>query len=161
MLGSQTGYLNESAGMRLQDRYRKEKRRQPGIAFPSASSQENLFIIRFDISDHLSDDRDRDTEIVRIGLRGLCSLFNSLAIGKKKIEQLTESGELKSITLSEFKFSSTIGFGLGFFKKLKITKKNWPRNLKEMPDYSGLQTLLRTHCIKLISLFSSELMKIT
>jgi Dyp-type peroxidase family len=135
MIGTHVGYLNQSQRIKLENRYLREKRRQPGIAFPSASNQEHLFIIRFNISDHLSVSREEDKAIVRTGLNSLCQLFDKIVAGKKRIDELTEVGDIKSKPLSDFNFSSMIGFGLGFFRKLNIPKKNWPRNLKEMPDY--------------------------
>lgn len=135
MIGSRVGYLNKSQLRRLENRYVKEKRRQPGISFPSASNQEHIFIVRFDISDRLSGNRDEDKEIIRTGLYTLCQLLDRIATGNKKIDELTDDGDFKSRPLSDFNFTSTIGFGLGFFRKLNIQKKNWPKHLKEMPEY--------------------------
>ena len=131
------------------------------MAFPSATIQEHIFIIRFDISDHISGNKDKDKEIVRDGLANLCRLFDDITIGENKIERLTDDGDIKFMALSEFNFSATIGFGIGFFRKLDIPKKNWPRNLKDMPDYSELQLMQHNiHWFRLISLFSSGPMKI-
>jgi len=138
MIGSHVGYLNKSQRKRLEDFYVKGKRRQPGISFPSASSQEHIFIIRFDISDRLSGGDNVDKETIRAGLKTLCTLFDRIASGDKKIDELTDDGDFKSRPLTGFNFTSTIGFGLSFFKKLKIPKSNWPNHLKEMPTYSEI-----------------------
>ena len=41
-------------------------------------------------------------------------------------------------SLSHFNFSSTVGFGAGFFEKLKIKQCNRPTKLYEMPTHSEL-----------------------
>src|ERR1051326_3835797 len=71
-------YLNASTRQKKEDRYVQEKVRQRGIEFPSPSKQEHIFIVRFNISDSLSLDRDRDYTLVRDGLRGLCKLFDKI-----------------------------------------------------------------------------------
>jgi Dyp-type peroxidase family len=132
------GYLNSSTRKKLEDRYTREKIRQRGIEFPSPTKQEHMFIVRFDIMDSLSLNRDRDRALVRYGLRDLCKLFDKLDNGIKKIDNLSEDGDINPVSLSEFNFSFTIGFGLRFFEKLNIIEKNRPRNLTEMPIHSEL-----------------------
>jgi len=122
----------------VEKRYIDEKRKQPSIAFPSATNQEHVFIIRFDISDSISDNIRKDKEIVRTGLRRLCGLFGKIARDELKINELLEDGNIIPRELSRFKFSATVGFGLGFFRKLNIAQKNIPKKLKAMPDYSEL-----------------------
>jgi Dyp-type peroxidase family len=131
-------YLNSSTRKKLEDRYTREKIRQRGIEFPSPTNQEHIFIVRFDIMNSLSLNRDRDRALVRYGLRDLCRLFDKLDSGIKKIDNLSEDGDINPAPLSEFNFSFTIGFGRGFFEKLNISGKNRPRNLTEMPIHSEL-----------------------
>jgi Dyp-type peroxidase family len=138
VIGGATEYLNKATRDILDRRYMDEKRRQPGVAFPSAISQAYLFIIRFNISDYISGNIDKDKQIVRTGLRNLCGLFDKIARDEIKINELSDDGDLIPRPLSRFKFSATIGFGLGFFKKLNIREKNFPVKLKAMPDYSEL-----------------------
>ena len=122
----------------MEDRFVAEKRRQPGVAFPSANDQEHIFIIRFDISDFISDDPKKVKEIVRTGLRNICQFFDKISKAEKKIDEVSEDGYITMRSLSDFKFSATIGFGIGFFKKLNIVEKNLPRKLKSMPDFLQL-----------------------
>jgi deferrochelatase/peroxidase EfeB len=49
-----------------------------------------------------------------------------------------ESGDVASSKLTDFSFSATVGFGIGFFEKLKIDRKYFPRRLNEMPDHVDL-----------------------
>ena len=114
----------------------QEKRKQPGVEFPSATKQEHILIIRLNISRQSRDDKDRD--IVRDGLRRLCNLLEKIDRGIIKVDDLNEVGDIKRIALSEFNFSATLGFGIGFFEKLKISLRNRPRNLLEMPNHIGL-----------------------
>ena len=123
MIRSHTGYISKPARDLIEKGYNDERRRQPGVAFPSATNQEHLFIIRFDISDYISGNKDKDKEIVRDGLSRLCRLFDDIAKGEKKIEKLTDDGDIKVRPLSDFNFSATIGFGVGFFRKLNIPRK--------------------------------------
>ena len=53
-------YLNAATRKKLEDRYIQEKVRQRGIEFPLPTKQEHLFIVRFNISDSLSPNRDTD-----------------------------------------------------------------------------------------------------
>jgi Dyp-type peroxidase family len=73
---------------------------------------------------------------VRKGLRILCNFFERIEKGILTIDRLTTSGEIESVSLSDFNFSATIGFGIGFFNKLNLI--NRPRRLYEMPDHIGL-----------------------
>ena len=38
----------------------------------------------------------------------------------------------------DYKFSATVGFGLGFFERLNVSIDKRPKHLLEMPDHSGL-----------------------
>jgi Dyp-type peroxidase family len=128
-------YLNKANRDALEKRYINEKRRQSGISFPSAIKQEHVFIIRFDIADDIfNDESDDHKKLVRNGLKKLCELFDLIDKGKRKIEKISDNGEIKLLPLSHFNFSSTIGFGIGFFEKLNISQTNRPSALKEMPD---------------------------
>jgi Dyp-type peroxidase family len=138
VIGGGTAYLDKTYRDIVEKRYIDEKRKQPGIAFPSATNQEHVFIIRFDISDSISGNIRKDKEIVRTGLRRLCGLFGKIARDELKINELLEDGNIIPRELSQFKFSATVGFGLGFFRKLNIAQKNIPKKLKAMPDYSEL-----------------------
>ena len=133
-----TGYLSKDRRDAIEKRYKEEKRRQPGITFPSAIKQEHVFIIRFDIADNIFKDKSNSHKIVKNGLKKLCELFDMLDKDKKKIEKISDDGDIKLLSLSNFNFSSTIGFGIGFFEKLDIARTNQPNNLKEMPDNFGL-----------------------
>jgi Dyp-type peroxidase family len=117
-----------------------EKRKQPGIAFPSARNQEHLFIIRFNISESIA--KNNYNETVRTGLKRLCELFEKIANDEKKINKLSDEGNIVPTSLSDFNFSATIGFGIGFFGKLNIDDRNIPKKLKSMPDHSQLADLV-------------------
>jgi Dyp-type peroxidase family len=108
---------------------------QPGIAFPSASDQTNLLIIRLDLAATRI-----NPEVVSAGLRRLCKLFADLDSGKKKMEVLDDrTGKPKQVNVREhFHFSATVGFGEGFFDLLKVPEGSRPAKLKAMPDHDGL-----------------------
>ena len=53
--------------------------------------------------------------------------------------ELLDYGTFHRISLSKFNFSATIGFGIGFFRKLKIRSEMIPKNLYEMPNNFGLR----------------------
>jgi Dyp-type peroxidase family len=112
----------------LETRLVRQKRKQPGIAFPSAAKQEHLLIIRLDIS-------RSPTISVKDGLKRLCRVFQRIDNESTKIDELLENGHVVRSPLSKFYFSATIGFGIGFFERLKIKSKNKPKNLHEMPDH--------------------------
>jgi Dyp-type peroxidase family len=120
----------------LEKSYIAKKRRQAGIEFPSARKQEQLLIIRFNISQSVLDKDDIDK--VRSGLKQLCTMLDEMDSGIIKIENLLPNGDMKLEKLSDFNFSATVGFGKGFFEKLKISSKNYPKKLKEMPMHMGL-----------------------
>ena len=68
------------------------------------------------------------------------------------MDYLAEDGDMKPVPLSDFDFSATLGFGMGFFEKLKIDPHNRPKKLKQMPNHIGLgdsrpYTLLQTDFI--------------
>ena len=65
-------------------------------------------------------------------------MLDEMDSGVIKIENLLPNGDMKSVKLSDFNFSATVGFGKGFFEKLKISSKNYPKKLKEMPMHMGL-----------------------
>ena len=122
--------------LQLEKSYKEKKRRQAGVEFPSARKQEQLLIIRFDISKSVLDRGNIDK--VRSGLKQLCSTLDEMDRGTIKIENLLPNGDMKLVNLSDFNFSATLGFGKGFFEKLKISSKNYPKQLKEMPTHMGL-----------------------
>jgi len=115
---------------------------QAGVAFPSATSQGHVLIIRFDISDSISGSEDNRKGIVRTGLKILCGLFDKIASDRVIINKLSDDGDIIPMPLSRFNFSATIGFGFGFFKKLAIPERNIPRRLKAMPHYTELADIL-------------------
>ena len=109
-------YLSKDRRDAIEKRYKDEKRKQQGITFPSAGKQEHVFIIRFDVADNVFKDKSNGNKIVRNGLKKLCELFDAIDKGKKKIEKLSDDGDIKLVPLSNSNFSSTIGFGIGFFE---------------------------------------------
>jgi Dyp-type peroxidase family len=128
--------IRKSTLERLEKSIMEAKRKQPGVAFPSATTQEHLLIIRFNISHPISEREDK--EIVRKGVMRLCKFLDRIDKGKIKTDDLTKEGDIRTVPLSEFNFSATIGFGMGFFEKLKIDSRNRPKKLKEMPNHTGL-----------------------
>jgi Dyp-type peroxidase family len=106
------------------------KRKQPGIAFPSAAKQEYALIIRFNLKPLV-----RDVSFVRNGLRNLCTFLEEIDNGIVRIDEMVEHGEIARPKLSIFNLTSTLGFGVGFFDKLQIRSGNRPNNIYEMPDY--------------------------
>ena len=122
--------------LQLEKSYREKKRRQAGVEFPSARKQEQLLIIRFDISQSVLEKDNLDE--VRSGLKQLCTMLDEMDKGSIKVENLLPNGDVKLVKLSDFNFSATVGFGKGFFEKLRISSKNYPKKLKEMPDHNGL-----------------------
>ena len=110
-----------------------QKRKQPGVAFPSASKQEHILIIRLNVSHPTSKHEDR--ELVRKGIMRLCSFFDRIDTKQVMMDYLTYDGDLELVALSEYGFTATIGFGLGFFEKLKVDMKKRPKKIKEMPSH--------------------------
>jgi Dyp-type peroxidase family len=131
-----SNYLDQKKKANLEKSLWEQRRKQPGVAFPSALTQEHLLIIRFNISYPIADRKDK--EFIRNGVTRLCKFFDRIDKGKIKIDDLTNEGETRIVPLSEFNFSATIGFGMGFFEKLKIDSPNRPKKLKEMPNHIGL-----------------------
>lgn len=129
-------YFDKSHQKRLEESFRREKRKQPGVVFPSAYKQQHLLLIRFNISHHVAE--KTDIEFVRLGLMRLCSYLERIDDGKIRMDDLTEDGDLRNVPLSEFNFSATVGFGMGFFEKLKVASRNRPKKLKEMPNHIEL-----------------------
>lgn len=115
-------------------------RKQWGVECPSASEQPHLLIIRLDLSPQGKSVDDRpNLELVRNGLMRLCDLFERIYKGDKMIDELGKDGQLRPKHLvNEYKFSATIGFGIGFFDMLNISKENRPRHIRGMPDNNGL-----------------------
>src|SRR5205823_12714296 len=123
----------DSRNKRLQQLH-NEKRKQPGIEVPRPGDQQHLLIIRLDLtsppppspsipSSHpsppplfsLAKSKDVLRNEVQKGLKRLCRLFEQIEIGKKKIDKLDKDGKIIRRRLEDFKFSATIGFGVGFF----------------------------------------------
>jgi Dyp-type peroxidase family len=113
----------------------KQQGKQAGIAFPSASDQTQLLIVRLNLaSSHIT-----EVEVAR-GLKRLCQLFADIASGARKIDVLNDATglpEQKNLA-TEFHFSATVGFGEGFFDLLRIPPARRPARLKAMPDHEGL-----------------------
>jgi Dyp-type peroxidase family len=131
---------------KTREEYEQEGLIQPGIAFPSASEQEHILIIRLDIAGNLfKNDFNEYRGRVKKGLKRLCTLFGNIHEGKKRIDELTkeknspDEARLKRQDLRKtFKFSSTIGFGYGFFEKLDIPENKRPKKLRDMPDHEQI-----------------------
>lgn len=115
----------------------KEKRKQPGVEFPSPRQQEHLLMIRLDLTS-FGKDRDALRDKVQKGLKRLCGLFERIDTGKKTIDEFDDHGMLVRSQLSKFHFSFTLGFGIGFFDKLGIPENKRPKKIKSMPGNSGL-----------------------
>jgi Dyp-type peroxidase family len=75
---------------------------------------------------------------VRNGLEKLCTLFERIDNGTILIDIKDENGDLVLSTLGQFNFSTTVGFGFGFFEKLNIRREKRPRRLSEMPSHDTL-----------------------
>lgn len=146
----------DNRNKRLQQLH-NEKRKQPGIEVPRPGDQQYLLIIRLDLtspppspppsipSSHpsspsslLAKSKDVLRNEVQKGLKRLCGLFEQIEIGKKKIDKLDKDGKVNQRRLEDFKFSATIGFGMGFFDKLSIPDDERPKKMKSMPDHFGL-----------------------
>ena len=115
-------------------------RKQWGVECPSASEQPHLLLIRLNLSPQgKSVDDKPDLDVVRNGLMRLCCLFERIYKGDKLIDELGKDGQLRPKHLvNDYKFSATLGFGIGFFDMLKISKENRPRHIRGMPDHNGL-----------------------
>lgn len=98
MISSRRGYLDKGSRDTIEMQYLDRKRKQPGIAFPSASILDHIFIIRFNISDYLSGNKHNDRATIR-GLN-LCQLFDNISMGEKKLEKLSTDGDIKTMKLS-------------------------------------------------------------
>jgi Dyp-type peroxidase family len=133
----QNGDSKKSKVSDLERLYRERKRRQAGVEFPSARKQEHILIIRFDVSRAILE--EGRSVLVRQGLKKLCSYFDDIDKGKIKFVKMMPNGRWDLVRLSDFEFSATIGFGKGFFDKLKISNKNTPKKIKEMPDHLELR----------------------
>ena len=128
------GVTDKHAKLLEEKRLWNEKNRQRGVSFPSAFKQEYLLIIRLDLKPNVKG----EPRLVRQGLKRLCGLFERIDAGEVKIDMEDESGDVRSSKLTDFTFSATVGFGIGFFEKLKIDRKHCPRRLYEMPLHSDL-----------------------
>jgi Dyp-type peroxidase family len=115
-----------------------DKRFQRGVEVPKAGEQEHLLILRLDLA--LEDSNiNKMRNKVKDGLKTLCGLFERLDSGEKSFFELDGRGVLQPINITEkYKFSSTVGFGIGFFDRLGIPDSHRPRKLKGMPDHDGL-----------------------
>ena len=115
-------------------------RKQLGVECPSASEQPHLLIIRLNLSPQVKSTHDKpDIDLVCNGLMRLCGLFERIYKGDKLIDELGKDGQLRPKHLVEnYKFSATIGFGIGFFDILNIRTENRPRHILGMPDNNGL-----------------------
>jgi Dyp-type peroxidase family len=111
----------------------EDRRKQAGIAFPSAKKQHHILIIRLDLAPNVSKDK------VQSGLTSLCKIFDNIYTEKQKIEVLQDDGDIVRSPLKKFRFTVTIGFGAPFFDKLSIPEWNRPRNLRTMPDHLELR----------------------
>jgi Dyp-type peroxidase family len=131
----------DSYGRSLKQPYRN-RRKQSGIEIPKASQQPHLLIIRLDLTPPFGKDVDSLRRNVQEGLKRLCGLFEQLDTGKKKIDKIGD-GKLSRLALKEFNFSATIGFGIGFFDKLRIPDTHRPKKLKSMPNHVGLGDVAR------------------
>lgn len=116
----------------LERAYVEKKRHQPGIAFPSARKQQYTLIVRFDLNLSITPNR------AKTGLGILCDLLERIDSGRKKIEEVNENNESELLPLTDFQFTATLGFGIGFFEKLNIPYGNRPKKLYAMPDSLGL-----------------------
>ncbi len=118
----------------------EEGRKQRGVEFPSPREQPHLLIIRVNLSRQVKLGHDGpDADIVRNGLKRLCGLFERICKADKMMDELGNDGKLQRKALvKDYEFSATVGFGLGFFDMLNISKEKRPKHLREMPDHSGL-----------------------
>jgi Dyp-type peroxidase family len=124
-----------------EEKENEEKVRQPGISRPAASKQRHLLIIRLDLSPPKTGfPVDNPKNPVREGVKRLCRLFERIYEGHHKIHEIDDIGDHvvdHLVELSKYNFSATIGFGLGFFKKMDIKENKRPKNLRDMPDHHG------------------------
>lgn len=79
-----------------------------------------------------------DMDLVRNGLIRLCGLFERIRKGEKTIDELDDGLLHRKHLVTDYKFSATVGFGLGFFDLLNIRMEKRPKRLREMPDHIGL-----------------------
>jgi Dyp-type peroxidase family len=125
-------HINADKRQQKEEVEETNKIRQRGISRPSASSQEHILIIRLNLAPPSQDSKNA----VRRGVKRLCRLFERIDQGIHKINIV--DSEVRHANLNEFNFSATIGFGLGFFKKLDIDEMKRPKKLRDMPDHNGL-----------------------
>jgi Dyp-type peroxidase family len=133
-LDSSSSAYNRIRGQREEERLWKEKKRQRGVSFPSAAKQEYVLIIRLNLKPSFTGYK----MTVRRGLRRLCKFIERIDTGDIKIEAKGETDGLARLELSNFRFSCTLGFGYGFFEKMKIDERKRPRRLYEMPLHTDL-----------------------
>jgi Dyp-type peroxidase family len=117
-----------------------ESRKQAGIEFPTAGEQPHVLIIRMNLSREVKAGSDMPgPDIVRNGLRRLCGFFERIKNGEKRFNEFGKDGMFHYKHLvNDYAFSATVGFGIGFFDRLNISRDKRPRHLREMPDHSGL-----------------------
>lgn len=119
----------------------EDGRKQRGIEFPSPSHQPQLLIIRINLAiSHLGTfgHDEPEVDVAQSGLRRLCSLFERIYKGEKTMDKLEDGKLVRKNLVKDYNFSVTIGFGLGFFDRLNISKERRPKRLREMPDHNGL-----------------------
>ena len=118
----------------LEEKLVQEKRKQPGVSFPSASKQEYLLIIRLDLRPEIINRVDT----IRKGIMELSYFIDKIDRGTVRLEELTEEGSVRLFPLSKYNFTFTIGFGKSFFEKLNIDPEKHPRRIYVMPDHHQL-----------------------
>ena len=125
-------YPRDEKKEQLERQFFEDKRKQPGISFPSTVKQQHVLIIRLDLNPDVSRER------VQSGLLSLGTIFENIYSGQRKTLEIGKDGEEVNLALSNYNFTSTIGFGFPFFEKLGISKWNRPNKLYSMPHHSEL-----------------------
>lgn len=142
MSDTATGGINWALGhtdrLAMERKLTAEKKKQPGVSFPSASKQDYVLIVRID----LRSDITGKIAFARLCLRRLCSFLEKLNQGAIKIEVRNEDGNIDATSLKDYNFSATLGFGIGFFEKLGIGQDKRPKKLYRMPDHGELGDLI-------------------
>jgi Dyp-type peroxidase family len=112
-------------------RFIRSMKNQFGIEFPSPNKQEHILIIRANVA-------SSNRRAIKTGLMNLCIFLDSIDKGRTRIEYLDSRGVPKKVSLWKYCFTSTLGFGIGFFTKLGIPMSKCPSKLKDMPSSSEL-----------------------
>lgn len=71
--GGYYGMFKQNNKSSIEKRFIAEKKKQPGVAFPSASKQDYILVVRID----LRSDIVQDSTLVKKGLRRLCGFLES------------------------------------------------------------------------------------